>query len=126
MKPSIKTFIGAALIVTLTSDVPDLTFHVESDRKLSLQHQEEPKLSDGLQLHLPETPCAERLIWPTVAAHYGSGIQSLSQSKTDEYELFYSSGCLSVRAKILAENPEVRLNFNDYASLKTSVSSGRA
>jgi|SRR5882672_9628567 len=126
MKPSIKTFIGAALIVTLTSDVPDLTFHIESDRKLFLQPQEEPKLSDGLQLHLAEIPCEERLIWPTVAADYGSGIQSLSQSKTDEYELVYSSGYLFVRAKILAENPEVRLNFNSYSPLKTSVSSGRA
>lgn len=119
-----ETLFSAALIVTLASDIPDLTFHVESDRKLLLQLKEEPKLSDGLQLHLAETPCEEMLIWPTIAAH--SGIQTLSQSKTDEYELVYSSDCLFVRARILAENSEVRLNFNDYTSLNTTVSSGRA
>ena len=121
-----NSILSGALIVTLSGDVPDLTTQIGSGKKLFLQPQEEIKWSDGLQLHLAEILCEERLVWPTVAADYGSGIRSLSQSKTGENKLVYSSGDLFVRAKILAENPEARLNFNDYASLKTSVSSGRA
>jgi hypothetical protein len=99
----VNSILSGALIVTLSGDVPDLTTHIEAGGKLFLQPQEEPKLSDGLQLHLAETPCEERLIWPTVTCN--SGVQSFSQTKTDECELTYWPSSLLVRVKILTESP---------------------
>jgi hypothetical protein len=99
----VNSILSGALVVTLSGDVPDLIFHVKSGGKLFLQSKEEPKLSEGLQLHLAETPCEERLIWPTVTCN--SGVQSFSQTKTDECELAYWPSGLLVRVKILTENP---------------------
>jgi hypothetical protein len=105
-----NNFFNCALIITLLS---------ESGEKTLLQPKEEPKSSDGLQLHLAEIPGEERLIQSTDAFY--SGIQSLSQSKTSEYNFVSWPGGSVVRVKILAESPSqifsLAEHFADLISL---------
>ena len=112
----VNSILSGALIVTLSGDIPDLTFHVDSDRKPFLQS----KLSDGFQLHLAESPSEERLIWPTATCN--SGVQSFSQTKTGEYELAYWPSGLPVRVKILTKSPsQIFSPGNHFADLLSAA-----
>ncbi|MGD1090178.1 MAG: hypothetical protein ABR955_15850 [Verrucomicrobiota bacterium] len=98
-----ETFIDAALIVTLSNEIPNTTLYSEPENKFHLRQTEELTLAGDLQPHVAEIPNEQRLVWPVVAAY--SGVRFFSQSKTDECELAYWRGGLLVRVKILPESP---------------------
>jgi hypothetical protein len=75
-----NSLLHGVLIITLVSENSDLTNQFENNAKRHLHPQDEPKFFDGLQLHLPEIPSEEGLIWHAVAAN--SGVQSISQSQS--------------------------------------------